>query len=261
MKVTVWMLVYNHEKYIAKALDSVLMQEVDFSYEIIITDDYSTDGTREVLREYKEKHGDKIRLLLNDQNVGAMQTALKSYPQCCGDYVALLEGDDYWTDPHKLQLQVNYLEGKPDFSICFHEATIFDEDQGVIRGTFCYENQKEVSTLTDILRGNFIPTASVVFRNHLIREFPDWFRTMPMGDICLYILLAHHGKIGFINRNMSVYRIHSCSAWARVRQSRKMQLEISIKFWEMIQSNIEAADKEYIKEKLARHYAELESLS
>lgn len=108
--VSVWMITYNHEKFIAQAIDSVIMQKTNFDYEIVIGEDCSTDRTREIVLEYKAKHPDKFKLLLQEKNVGMMQNFIVTLKTCNGKYIALLEGDDYWTDPLKLQKQVDFLQ-------------------------------------------------------------------------------------------------------------------------------------------------------
>lgn len=106
--VTIISLTYNHEKYIAQALESILMQKVNFTYEIVVGEDCSKDRTREILIQYAEKHPDKFHLLLHEKNIGAAKNQNKVFENCKGKYIAMLEGDDYWTDPYKLQKQVDF---------------------------------------------------------------------------------------------------------------------------------------------------------
>src|SRR4051794_11773039 len=122
MKLTVAMITYNHEPFIAQALDSILMQQVSFDHEILIGEDCSTDRTREIVRAYRQRYPDKIRLQLPETNRGMMQNFVAVLAAARGDYVALLEGDDYWTAPDKLARQVAYLDAHPECAICFHDA-------------------------------------------------------------------------------------------------------------------------------------------
>ena len=133
--VSVLMITFNHEQFIAQAIDSVLMQQTDFEYEIIIGEDCSTDRTREIVIEYAERNPEKIRPLLHDHNLGLMgrYNFVAAYKMCHGKYIALLEGDDYWTDPHKLQKQVVFLENHPECSLCAHNTRIVIEDCEFIR--------------------------------------------------------------------------------------------------------------------------------
>jgi glycosyltransferase involved in cell wall biosynthesis len=119
------MLTYNHEAWIASAIDSALAQSVPFSVEILVADDCSTDGTREIVREYAERHPETIRTFLPDQNLGVAGIWLRAARQCRGEYVAILEGDDYWTSPEKLARQVALLDSHRDWVSCFHGATLF----------------------------------------------------------------------------------------------------------------------------------------
>jgi glycosyltransferase involved in cell wall biosynthesis len=127
-KVSVRIITYNHEKYIGSALDSVLMQEVNFPYEIVIGEDCSTDNTRKILLEYKERHPDLIRLLLHEKNTGIHYNIRQTVATCRGRYMAMLDGDDYWTDPHKLQKQVDFLDNNPGCPLCFHSVEVRHED-------------------------------------------------------------------------------------------------------------------------------------
>lgn len=108
MKVSVLMITYNHEKFIAQAIDSILMQQVNFDYEIVIGEDCSTDGTRAIVIQYQKEYPDKIRLLLPEENLGMHKNFVQTFRACQGEYIALLEGDDYWTSPRKLQKQVDF---------------------------------------------------------------------------------------------------------------------------------------------------------
>jgi glycosyltransferase involved in cell wall biosynthesis len=128
MKVSVLMLTYNHEAYVAQALESVLMQQTDFAYEIVLGEDCSTDHTREIVIDFQRQFPEKLRLLLPAQNLGMHQNFMQTLNACTGKYIALLEGDDCWTSPYKLQRQADYLDRNNDFAICFHNARMCFED-------------------------------------------------------------------------------------------------------------------------------------
>lgn len=211
--VTVCMITYNHEKYIAQAIDSVLMQKTNFHYEIVIGEDYSTDKTREIVLEYKAKYPDKIKLLLQEINVGMMQNFTDTLKACKGKYIALLEGDDYWTDPYKLQKQVDYLDSHPEYSFCFHNAYVHDED---INKDYLFNNDKgaffKKNLVTDrtvegweLINKWVCPTASIVFRNNYNLDY-ELFKKTKYGDIVLILFLAEHGKVFYFNQVSSGYR-------------------------------------------------------
>lgn len=212
MKLSVLMITYNHEPFIAHAIESALMQRVSFAYELVIGEDCSTDRTREIVTAYQQKFPDRIRLLTRERNLGINRNLAQTLQACRGEYIATLEGDDLWTSPDKLQKQVDFLDRNPDFAISFHDASAFNAD-GQITPRICRADQREVSSLEDLLKGNFIPNCTTVFRRGLF-EFPEWLYNFRMGDFPLHIFNSQHGKIGYINEVMSAYRVHSGGVWS-----------------------------------------------
>ncbi len=208
MKLSVSTITYNHEKFIAQAIEGVLMQEVDFDYEFVIGEDCSPDRTYEIAAEYQRRFPDRIRLLRPEKNLGMNRNFLHTLKQCRGQYIALLDGDDYWTSPHKLQRQVEYLDSHPECAITYHNVLDSYTD-GSQPDAPRLQDQPRVSTLEDLLsKGDFLPTSSVVFRNGLIDGFPEWFCDLPFGDWTLMILNARHGNIAYFDEVMGVYRHH-----------------------------------------------------
>jgi len=204
--VSVCMIAYNHEDFIAQAIEGVLMQKTNFDLELVIGDDYSTDETRKICNEYKKEFPDKIRILERERNLGMSANFADTLEDCLGKYVALCEGDDYWTDPFKIQKQIDFLEKNTDFAICFHNADVLDEETGNISKDF-YPYRRGVAEFADLLCGLYVPTASCVFRNNLFEQFPDFFYDYAL-DIILNLLNARHGKLKFFDETMSVYRSH-----------------------------------------------------
>ncbi len=212
---SIWMVTYNQELYIEEAIESVMMQKTNFNYKLYIGEDLSNDKTREICIKLKEKYSSKIELFLNEINVGGTQNALRIYKHCFNSgtkYVALLEGDDYWTDPYKLQKQVDFLEANPDYVLSFHKIKILKPNGELVDDfiTKVPENYETQETLARL--GNYIHTPSVVFRN-VIKEFPPEFSLSPIGDYFLYMLLSEYGKLKYFDEEMAVYRygvgIHS----------------------------------------------------
>jgi len=205
--VSVCMITYNQEKYIAEAIEGVLMQQTDFPVELIIGEDCSTDNTRNICLEYKEKHPDFIKLLLPEKNLGIMPNFIATLNACTGKYIALCEGDDYWTDPKKLQKQVDFLEANEDFSICFHHIKIKNEHENIIVDDF---NPPEESNVTDIYKlaqKNYIHTQSgVVRRNEEVLNAISEFSNVSIGDYVIFMLNAKYGKIKKMPEAMAVYR-------------------------------------------------------
>lgn len=242
--VSVCMITYNHERFIAQAIESVLMQETDFPVELVIGEDCSTDGTRAIVVEYAQRHPDRIRPLLRERNLGMIPNFVATLQACRGKYIALLEGDDYWTDPHKLQKQVEFLEGHPECSMCFHDVMVVYEDQQQESHRYCSPDQKTITTLEDLLVGNFIATCSVVFR-HLSIDFPEWFYQLSMGDWALHILNAQRGHVGYIGQLMGAYRVHPGGVWSATRNVQR--LRETLKLYGHLDTYLDLAYKEHIR--------------
>lgn len=209
---SVCLITYNHANYIRNAIDGVLMQKVSYSWELVIADDCSTDGTREILLEYKEKYPQIIHLIFRDKNVGATQNwiELLSFPK--SKYIAYIEGDDYWTNPLKLQKQIIFLENSIDFTLCFHSAKEFIEKNNVFK-IFSNVSNKEYSG-KEILKEWIIPSSSIVFRKSLITdEFKNIASNYQLmyGDIFLFLYACEYGKIYGLSEEMSIYRRHKSS--------------------------------------------------
>ena len=215
-KVSILCLTYNHHRYIKKAIDSFLMQKTDFEYEILIHDDASTDNTQKVIKEYEKKYPKIIKSILRKKNLYSQGIRGLSFkyllPKAKGKYVAICEGDDYWTDENKLQLQVDFLDKHPDHSICFHPVKVKYEDNKYPEEVFPSITGSKNFSLTRLLKHNFIQTNSVVYRKLNYKNI-TMENIMP-GDWYLHIFHAKYGKIGFINRPMSVYYRHSKGIWS-----------------------------------------------
>lgn len=234
MKLSVLLTAFNHEKYIARAVESVLEQRTNFDLELVIGEDCSSDRTRDVVIALQDRHPDKIRLLLREQNLGMLRNSIETYLACQGEYVALLDGDDYWVSPHKLQRQVDFLDSHPECVLSCHNALIlFEEGTNRPEGLYCRPDQKELCDLEDLLQENFIAPCSLVCRNGLITEFPDWIQGLVCADWAFFLLLAQHGKIGYLADTMGVIRKLSSGAWtgigaeARIRSLEKMYQHIN----------------------------------
>jgi glycosyltransferase involved in cell wall biosynthesis len=221
-KVSVCMITYNHAAYIAQAVESVLAQRTDFPVEIVIGEDCSTDGTRGVLVDLARRNPQSIRLRLAEQNQGINSNFLGTLAACRGKYVALLEGDDFWTSPDKLQKQVEALDVHPEWAMCFHPAACMYEGDMEGPPVIPLEWNKPEATIEDLFDVNFIPTCSVVFRNRLVAAYPSWFHDLNLGDWPLHMIHAAQGNIGFLPEVMSSYRIHSNGVWSGATQAQRI---------------------------------------
>lgn len=226
-KVSILTTAYNHEYYIAQAVTSAMTQITNFDYKMVIGEDYSTDRTRDILIGLKERFPHKIDLLLRPTNWGGRRNFLGTLHNCQGDYIAILEGDDLWISSNKLQLQADFLDSHPDCALCFHPVIKFFENENRVV-LFEPFPVKEVYTLDDLLKRNFIATCSVMFRNRLLDELPDWIHDTPAADWPLHILNAQRGNIGYIDRTMGIHRIHSGGVWSANSAMKRLQNKIVI---------------------------------
>jgi glycosyltransferase involved in cell wall biosynthesis len=218
MRVNICMITYNHQDYIAQAIEGVLKQVTNFKIALIIGEDYSTDTTRKICEVYAEKYPKIIKLVAEDKNVGMMQNFLRTVKECDGKYIAYIEGDDYWTDPLKLQKQIDFLEANPHYSACFHNVTMKEERTGALKDYRNPKNQdwilhkslqKDTFDTEDVLGPWFIPSPSLVFVNYPDFNLPDWFYNCIYGDLPFMLLLTLRGKFKYIDEVMAVYRIHN----------------------------------------------------
>lgn len=214
-KVSVCMITYNHERFIRQAIESALDQQTSFSFKVVIGEDCSTDHTREIASKYESQVPGMVVLLPSNQNFGINKNLARTLQACEGDYIALLEGDDWWTTASKLQKQVDYLDAHPECAICFHPVAVYDDTTEAYRGKIPGFRPKPVSTIVDLLtEGNYIPTCSAVFRRGLFLDFPAWYYELRIGDYPLHVLNAQHGKIGYLNEVMGAYRLHAGGTWS-----------------------------------------------
>lgn len=219
IKVSICSLVYNHEPYLRQCLDGFVMQQTTFPFEVIIHDDASTDGSADIIREYAARYPDifvPIYQTENQYSKGQKVTSTFVFPRVRGKYIALCEGDDYWTDPLKLQKQVDFLEANPEYGLVYGKARQYDQTQGKFRpGTI----GAPLTDFTDlVVKGNLIPTATALFRNELCKKYyeEDFPRdSWKMGDAPLWLYIAHCAKLGFLSDSLAVYRLLPNSAVAR----------------------------------------------
>lgn len=209
--VSIWCPAYNHEKFIRRCLDGFVMQKTNFKFEAIVHDDASTDNTARIIQEYADKYPDIIKPIFEKENQyskhdGSLRRIMKEHMR--GKYVASCEGDDYWTDAHKLQLQVDFMEAHNDVSMCFHNAYLYDQRQSKIIGTQrIYKNNIYADTNVIFRDGGFIPTNSIMFRSEFLSKACKLSENCPVGDLPLQITMAISGKVYYMNVVMSCYRI------------------------------------------------------
>jgi glycosyltransferase involved in cell wall biosynthesis len=208
--IAIWMVSYNQEEFISQAIESVVMQNTNFDFKLYIGEDFSTDNTREICTALKIKHPEKIELFFNEKKIGATANGIQMYKKCYATnakYIALCEGDDYWTDPLKLQKQVDFLEANTNYAGCFHNTLVKYENQTTKQHLF-RDELKPFYTAEDSLSAyTLFHTSSFLFRKEAL-FFPEWFNQIVLGDICLFSIIAKSGKLGKVDGVMSVYRKH-----------------------------------------------------
>lgn len=230
--VSVCVITYQHVNYIRTCLNAILMQETTFPFEIIIGEDESKDGTREICIEYAEKYPNKISLFLRSRKdviyLNGSPNGRYNFIECIrstkGKYIAICEGDDYWTDPNKLQKQVEFLESHSEYVGCFHNTEErYEDDENKASFLYCnYEAAKNIS-FSDLCSGNLIPTCSVVFKKGVFGEFPEWYQNLTMGDWPLHLLNVQFGDYWYLPKVMAVHRLHMKSLWMMQTAERNNQ--------------------------------------
>lgn len=232
------MITYNHAPYIAQAIEGVMMQQTISPIELIIGEDCSTDNTRSICKEYQIKYPDKIKLLLPDSNLGMMQNFINTLKTCSGNYIALCEGDDYWTDPYKLQKQIDILESEDhkevmavvtNSSVCDLNGSTIQLDRMVIPPS----NAEGIYTLHDFFRYNHqYPTLTAVFRNKNNNLIVDNLKKMSnpfLGDWLLWVFLYQQGTFYFMNQITGAYRINPNSVTHTISVIKRWEADFEIR--------------------------------
>lgn len=218
MLVSICCITYNQVLYIRDALDGFLKQKTDFDYEVLIHDDASTDGTADVIREYAARYPDLIKPLLQAENQYSLGntnvSGLFNFPRARGRYIAMCEGDDYWTDENKLQLQADYMETHPECALCFHSAEVEVLERAVTeRMMRPYRGDRIVSSEEMIGKKSGYPTASLFFRAEMVKALPEFYNQAPLADIPLQLIAAARGFGFYLDRPMCVYRLGGAASW------------------------------------------------
>lgn len=233
-KLTVFVSTYNQERFVADALESVLQQRVDFPVEILCADDCSTDGTLATLKTYAARHPKLVRVVSMETNLGSTESPggclaqnpimARLIPGIAGEYVAWLDGDDYWVSADKLQRQVDHLDSHPHCTVAFHAVDNLYPD-GCRQPFYEYEARRAFYTLADVVIENFICASSVVHRTGLLASLPAVCNQIP-GDWCFLITLASQGSIAFQEGVWAVRRVHPDGMISMKPDTEKLALNI-----------------------------------
>ncbi|MBR5678452.1 MAG: glycosyltransferase family 2 protein [Paludibacteraceae bacterium] len=225
--VAVWCLVYNHEPYLRDCFEGFVKQKTNFRYVAVVHDDVSTDNSAAIIREYAEKYPDIFRPIYETENQwskldGSIEKIMcNAIEELGAKYVALCEGDDYWTDPYKLQKQVDFLENHLDYTICFHRLQCLKQATGEVVDEYMVRDMQGKSSVEDLATENYIHTPSVVYR--LIPEVMLLLKNLGHclpGDYVMWMLLADKGMIWKMEDSMAIYRVGS-GIWSTSQSYRK----------------------------------------
>ena len=235
--VSISCMTYNHASFIKTCLDNLLGQKTNFPFEIMIHDDASTDGTREIIEDYVSRYPNIIFPLYQKENQYSKGvrglSSQYNYPRCRGKYIAICEGDDYWNDPLQLQKQVDFLEAHDDYVLTFHDFNVVDNDGKVINANPLEPSQKRDASQKDLICGDLLTmTLTLCFRN-VIKEFPPEKNKVTNGDTFLLSLLGQYGKgkwLGDIIGKAS-YRSHSGGIWSMASKKDKIPAQLNTYYW------------------------------
>lgn len=216
--VSICCITYNQEAYIRDALDGFIKQKTNFQWELLIHDDASTDRTAEIIREYAKRYPDRIFPILQTENQYSQGLTNISgrfnFPRARGKYIAMCEGDDYWTDETKLQRQVDFMEVHPGCSLCLHSARIEVQGKAITEHMMRpYRRSRKLRPEEIIDKTSGYPTASLMFRKSMVEHLPDFYVNAPIADIPLQLMSANRGWAYYMDRCMCVYRLGGSASW------------------------------------------------
>lgn len=222
--VSVIMITYNQRSTIDRAISSVLSQKTDFDFELIIGNDASTDGTDAVVDAWKNMYPDRIKAFNRERNLGLQANFMECYKNVTGKYIAICEGDDWWSSDKKLATQVAYMEAHPQCNVCFHRVVNFYEDS---RTLSLSGKCRQDMTMADLASSNVITNLSVMYRRkESMAELPAWIGDIRLFDYALHMLHAQGGSIHYLPQPMAVYRQRSRGIWSG--GSREAQLVMAM---------------------------------
>lgn len=236
------MITYKHEKFIAQAIEGVLVQKTDFDFHLFIGDDASPDNTSSIVEDYKKRFPGKISYIRHETNIGMHANFMGLYSLAKTKYIALCEGDDYWCDEYKLQKQVDFLERNSNYVLCFTRGLIFN--------TFSEQKQVnlDLETGKDLTIGHFIKrndqlTATVLIRNDANLKLPDFMIRSPFGDLLVYLWVMYNAsaKAFCLPDVTAVYRIHSGGVHGHHHQSKEKLIKaykMHLVFYDLLKNHL-----------------------
>ena len=254
--VGVSVLTYNHAPYIAETLTAILGQKLDYPIVVHVSDDGSTDGTVEILRKFEKKHPAILNVHFQEQRLGMKANFMWTINRCRSKYIALCDGDDLWTDPKKLQKQVDQLEKNPDASTCFHVAEVLNRNGNqIVSVPRPHQLKKTVYTADDLVKfESFFATSSIMFRRPTTDIFPDWFKHLSnQVDFPLNMINALRGPLILINETMSIYRSNSGVSSYSARDTKEIYSE-AIQMFELMRKYLpDKYDDAFLRKQCRNH--------
>ncbi len=241
---------YNHGKYIKDALEGFVTQQTTFPFEILVHDDASTDDTADIIREYEAKYPELIKPIYQTENQYSKKINInKAYQvsRAQGKYIAFCEGDDYWTDPMKLQKQFDFMEANPEYALCTCSTDWYNMRSGVVENKCRVEKDMDVSLEEIILEkhGRIFQYASYFLKKEIFCEFPEWRSKFPIGDYPIAIHCALSGKVRMLSDCMSVYRYYSEGSWTARMDGDEHRMKITNRMLEGFKALNEATEYKY----------------
>jgi hypothetical protein len=253
-KVSVILLAYEHARFVAQAIESALIQRAPFAIELVVGEDCGSDETRAIVERCAGEHPGRTRTVLPERNVGYGGMLRRAIEASEGELIAYLDGDDYWTSPHKLALQVEFLERDRDCAGCFHDVSLVYDEAGVPSGAVSPGLREERFSLEQILRECFIPSLSAVVRREVAETLPQWAFELPGVDWLLHIHAAQLGQLGYIPRPLAAYRVHRGGMFSGL--DRISQLEEDLELYKRLAPEL-PEQRELIERCVAFRHAQL----
>jgi glycosyltransferase involved in cell wall biosynthesis len=240
-KLSILILTYNHERFITKALDGLLNQNFDYSVEVIVADDASSDSTLSIIKEYEERDSRfRYSYLDNTKNIGITKNYQRGFAACSGEYVAILEGDDYWVSPFKLQRQIDFLNTHWECDLCSVNYFVFEEECSYFEPRIAIGNGHRFITAKNLIAYNLVGNFSTcMYRKTALDKLPPKLFEICSYDWIVNICIARSSLIGFLEEPMSVYRIHSNGLWSKKSTIKKLKEQLaSINDYDNLTNNV-----------------------
>lgn len=253
--VSICCLVYNHESFLRDCFNGFITQQITFPIEILVHDDASSDNSAGVIKEYTDKYPDLFKPIYQSENQYSkgVDVFQLNAQRAIGKYIAICEGDDYWTDPNKLQMQVDFLESHPDYSMCFHGAEIKYEDKNLYTEALCETVQDKEYTADELLNQWIVPTASIVMKRECAFYPIKGRERVFYGDYFIVFSCLALGKVRGFSQSMSTYRVNASSVMHNPKYKRNTLLKLADN-WECFKENFPFASSKEVNKRLAFHY-------